>query len=101
VETEMANDRERKQRAGGKPSPWGKPAKREDTPTLEDVEKLGTLLDRIVEAGDGIMLSRTSDGGALVVTLYAGEARHKQYCASSAEVWAAFDALWQAYPEGT
>lgn len=43
-------------------------------------------------AGCGLLISPTSDGGALSVTLYAGDQRHRGYASSSME----FQSLLQA-----
>lgn len=83
----------------GRLSPWGKQKSHEGRCAVGELAGVGSLIDRIVNAGDAIMFSRTSDGGALVVTLYAGEERHKTYAPGQEELDEAWEALAQAYPE--
>lgn len=43
-------------------------------------------IDMVIDQGDAIILSRTSDGGAVAVTIIAGDERSKEYAASQAEL---------------
>jgi len=95
----MGSDRDRKVRGTSKQSPWGKPKSREGRCEVAELPALGGLIDRILNAGDALMFARTSDGGAVVVTLYAGEARHKTYAADQNELNDAWAALAEAYPD--
>lgn len=47
----------------------------------------------VLTSGCGLLLSPTSDGGALSVTLYFGEDRGKDYAASSDELLAVLSAV--------
>lgn len=68
-----------------------------DTPSLAEVKSLGETLDLICQAGDAILLSSTSDGGAVVVTILSGDAREKTYAGGQAELDAAFLVLFEFY----
>lgn len=47
---------------------------------------LGAALDAVTFAGDALLVSRTSDGGAIVLTLMAGDEREKAYVHSQVEL---------------
>lgn len=51
-----------------------------------DAELLQNAVDAVVEAGAALLLSRTSDGGALVLQVWATEARYKLYPATVTEL---------------
>lgn len=46
-------------------------------------------IEHALAAGWGLTFSRTTDGGAISVTLYAGEERFRTYCSTSDELAAA------------
>jgi len=58
-----------------------------------DASKVHAALGAAFAAGCAVLISPTSDGGALSVTLYAGEQRHRAYCSSSSELQDALDAV--------
>lgn len=58
-----------------------------------DAAKVHAALGAAFASGCAILISPTSDGGALSVTLYAGEQRHRAYCSSSSELQEALDAV--------
>lgn len=64
---------------------------------LADFKGLGAVLDRVTRAGDALIVSRTSDGGAIAFTLLSGAVREKSYAASDAELHDVLDALWARY----
>lgn len=46
-----------------------------------------------VDVGIGVLLSSTSDGGAISLTLYAGDERYRTYCGNPEELADAFRAI--------
>lgn len=65
--------------------------------SLEEIKRLGIILDRIVASGDAIMVSSTSDGGAIVVTVLSGDSRQKAYAAGQRELVEVWEQLELAY----
>jgi len=45
-----------------------------------------------VDDGLGVLMARTSDGGAISVTVYQGTERHRTYCTSDADI----NDMWRA-----
>lgn len=43
-------------------------------------------IDQVIDDGDAIILSRTSDGGAIAVTILTGNERVKEYASSQVEL---------------
>jgi len=68
-----------------------------DPGSFEEVKRLGIIFDYVVSAGDAIMVSSTSDGGAMVVTVLAGDSREKAYAAGQMELNGIFEAIEDAY----
>lgn len=54
--------------------------------TAQDVRVLGGAVQAVVGDGGAIMFGMTSDGGALVVTLYEGDDRKKEYLHGHEEI---------------
>lgn len=54
--------------------------------TWADGEVLLDALVSVTEDGAALLLSKTSDGGALALQIWSGTARHKFYPVSSAEL---------------
>lgn len=51
-----------------------------------DADLLRDTIDAVVADGDGIMLSRTSDGGAVSISVYSGGRRATAYATSLDEL---------------
>jgi hypothetical protein len=68
-----------------------------DGAELAEIVNIGQVLDWICQAGDAILLSSTSDGGAIVVTILSGDSREKAYAGSQAELQATFDVMADHY----
>ena len=64
-----------------------------------EIPNLGKALQVLVEAECAVILGRTRDGGAMVVTILDGEDRHRTYCSTSNELQAAFDRIIDMYGE--
>src|SRR4029450_3845804 len=47
----------------------------------------------VVDSGAAVMVSRTSDGGAISLTLYLGELRYREYASTPETLDALFDAM--------
>jgi hypothetical protein len=67
---------------------------------LANVDELGPLVDAIVNQGDAVMFAKTSDGGALCITLLRDKARDKGYSANQDELQAQVDWLKEEYLGG-
>jgi len=67
------------------------------TPEIGKVERAAEIMDFVIAAGDAIVVSTTSDGGAVVVTVLAGDAREKAYAAGQMELNGIFDQIEEAY----
>ncbi len=80
-------------------SPWASVKRQVGAGFLADVPGLTATIDRVIATGDAVMFSRTGDGGAVVITLLAGNDRHKAYAADQDELDAAVARLAEAYAE--
>lgn len=65
------------------------------------VPDLGDAIDAILEAGAALLVGRTSDGGAVAITLLDGGERHRAYVGTQAELDDAFDRLTQRFADVT
>jgi hypothetical protein len=54
---------------------------------------LGRALDQVTSNGDAMLIARTSDGGAVALTLLEGDDRHKLYATNQDELDRIFDEL--------
>jgi hypothetical protein len=63
------------------------------------VPNVGAVIDGIVSHGDAVIIARTSDGGAVAITILSDDGRAKHYAAGQEELDAAFAALAEAYDE--
>lgn len=70
-----------------------------NTADYTEVPHLGKAIQILVEAGCAVILGRTRDGGALVVTVLDGETRHRTYCSNDVELQDAFTAIIDMYGE--
>jgi hypothetical protein len=50
------------------------------------IDSCWKLLASVVDCGAAVMVSRTSDGGAISLTLYAGSERYREYASTPKEV---------------
>jgi hypothetical protein len=65
--------------------------------SLGDLSRFGLVLDKVLAEGAAVMVGRTRDGGALVLTVLDGDQRHRTYCSSTAELEAALESLEAAF----
>jgi hypothetical protein len=98
------NERTSKQASSGKRgnrrlAGWGKRRGRGDTGMFRDVDSLGSIVDSVLGKGDAIILARTSDGGAVCVTILSDDGRAKSYAADQEELNDAFAALAELYSD--
>lgn len=101
----MGNDRHKAGLPGRAPAPkgglartsFGSERKGHTPATFSDCERLGRILDAIGAAGDAIVISRTSDGGAIALTLLRDSGREKTYPATQADLDYALDWLYSEY----
>lgn len=104
----MGNDRSEAARGPAKPGApkpaarvgFGANTRRGEGPRLAKVEELGPLLDAITSQGDALMFARTSDGGAICITLLREKARDKAYASNQDELQAQVDWLKDEYLGG-
>lgn len=99
----FAKDRLQKKGKAGQPSgklaqsTWGTTGRSGDGTKCSHVPDLGDTIDCVVDAGAALIFSRTSDGGAIALTLLDGDTRRKVYCADQAALNEAFDELTRLY----
>ena len=84
----------------GRASPFSDPARRTSGAAFVDVASFPAIIDMVVNAGDGVILSRTRDGGAICVQLLTGDMRHKVYAGEQLELDQIFTDLFNAYKDG-
>jgi hypothetical protein len=96
----MGRDQIQKGSRVGRPSPFSEPARNTSGAAFADVASFPAILDMVVNAGDGIILSRTRDGGAICVQLLTGDMRHKVYAGEQLELDQIFTDLFSAYKDG-
>lgn len=70
-------------------------SRQQEAPTFVSVvgDQLGRALDLVTSNGDAILIARTSDGGAVALTLLEGDDRHKLYATSQDELDRIFEEL--------
>lgn len=95
----MGNDPKGTKSRSGRPSPFTDPARRNAGALLADVTSFAPIIDMVLNAGDGIILSRTRDGGAICVQLLSGDQRHKVYAGEQIELDQIFGDLFAAYKD--
>lgn len=66
-------------------------------PALADNSTCGLALDAVLRSGNGIILSRTSDGGAISITILVGDKRQRTYCSNDEELEEALSAMREAF----
>jgi hypothetical protein len=86
-------------RANKRLAGWGAKRAHSDAGLLRDVPNVGAIIDGIVSHGDAIIIARTSDGGAVAITVLSDEGRAKHYAAGQEELDSAFAALADAYDD--
>jgi hypothetical protein len=79
---------------------FGKTLRKGVGPRLALVEELGPIIDAVLESGDALMFARTSDGGAVCMTLLRDKNRDKGYAASQEELQYQIDWLKEEYLGG-
>jgi hypothetical protein len=82
-----------------RPNPFASTKSVGHAPNLGEISNLGNSLDKVLEQGCAVLVGRTRDGGALVLTVLDGEQRHRTYCSTDDELRAAIDALSFVYEE--
>lgn len=66
-------------------------------PALAGVPGLGSVLDLVLQGGAALMVGMTRDHGAVVITIFDGEDRHRTYCSNERELENAFASILAAY----
>jgi len=90
----MGSDRERAARNGRgrggslqtSANPFTRDRKYDGGARVGRSENFALAIDGALNSGLAIILGRTRDGGAISITLLAGEERHRTYCASQDEL---------------
>jgi len=72
---------------------------RTSAPELAEVPGLGITLDKLLRQGCALILGHTRDGGAVVLTVLAGEDRHRTYCSNIQELEEAIAAIDATFSE--
>lgn len=68
-------------------------------PSFGDISGFGIAIDKVLEQGCAVLVGRTRDNGAVVLTVLDGDQRHRTYCSNSSELEAAIKALSFVYEE--
>lgn len=66
-------------------------------PSLSEATFLGQAVDKLLDAGCAIIIGRTRDGGAVVLTVLDGDERHRTYCSTEVELDNAIAAISDIY----
>jgi len=66
-------------------------------PNLASVPGMGAVIDSVLLAGAAVMLGATRDGGAVIITIFDGENRHRTYCSNERELESAWASINAAY----
>jgi hypothetical protein len=66
-------------------------------PAFAEHPILGGAIDLVLRAECAIILGRTRDGGAVVLTILDGEDRHRTYCSNPSELSEALRAVVELY----
>jgi len=66
-------------------------------PSLASVPGMGAVIDSVLLAGAAVMLGATRDGGAIVITIFDGQDRHRTYCSNERELENAWASISAAY----
>lgn len=64
-----------------------------------EVRDLAKALQLLTEAGCAMLVGRTRDGGAVVLTILDGDTRHRTYCSDADELNDAFTSIMNMYGE--
>lgn len=96
----MGKDAMQKSSRVGRPSPFSEPARHTSGCSFTDLGSFGPIVDLVVNSGDGLILTRTRDGGAICVQLLTGDLRHKVYAGEQLELDQIFSDLFSAYKDG-
>lgn len=83
-----------------RPNPFGKVTRLHGAPQLADIALSAQAIDRVITAGCAVMLGRTRDEGAIVITILDGSDRHRTYCSNDEELDAAITAMIEMYGGG-
>jgi len=78
-------------------NPFAKKHSGGGAPQLADIAMAAQAIDRVVTAGNAVMLGQTRDGGAIVITILEGEQRHRTYCSNEQELDEAITAMFENY----
>jgi hypothetical protein len=95
----MGKDRNEAAKPAARRRVWAAGKRKDGQGELAELGDLGGTVDRILATGDALMFSRTSDGGAIAITLFTDGGKEKVYSASQEELDANWQALGQAYPD--
>lgn len=68
-------------------------------PEMRESPDMLQALDAALKAGNAVLVGHTRDGGALVITILAGELRFRTYCATTEELDDAATRMIQLYAE--
>lgn len=78
-------------------NPFKEPTVVNSAPDLAEVSGLGASIDVLLRAGCALIVGRTRDGGALVLTILDGPQRHRTYCSTVDELDEAITSIFETY----
>jgi len=96
---DVATRNARKPRTKAQPTGKGFGSRRSEayTGSLENCPGILAVLDAVIAAGDGILLTLTTDGGALMIQLYDGKTKPRDWVHDQEELDAAIGLLAEMY----
>jgi len=74
-------------------NPFAGKARPDARARIEDAPRALAAVDALLDSGCAIIIGKTQDGGAVSITILAGQERHRTYCADQEELNDAFDAI--------
>ena len=66
-------------------------------PAFGDTSDTGLVIDKILDAGNAILIGTTRDGSTVSLTILEGNERHRTYCSSPEELERALHAIMDLY----
>lgn len=78
-------------------NPFQTSFKTSTAPNLDELSNLGSAIDEILQCGAAILIGRTRDGGAVVLTILDGADRYRTYCSDHQELEGAVRVIHEQY----
>lgn len=83
-----------------RPNPFSnKNGRPKSAANLTEVGTFAKAVQLLIDAGCALIVGKTRDGGAVVLTILDGEERHRTYCSNDAELEDAVNAMIDMYEQ--